>query len=272
MSNVPATTGKKGADPRQGNLVRRLFNGFLYPFHALGYMIEHPRLWTYALIPALISVVLLVTLFVVLVSVNTGLVELIWARPEEWYWQILWWPLYVLVFASTFVVGAVSVPGVVAAPFNDLLSERSERLLMGEVRDDKLTAIGLVKDISKTIFDELIKISVLLGGHLLLLPLLLIPVAGTFAYPVLATSWTMIWLAAEFLEYPMSRNRFRFGDVRRFVSGNLALCFGFGGAIFLILMIPLVNFLFVPVAVVGGTMLYANLVQQGALQPPPDVS
>ena len=44
---------------------------------------------------------------------------------------------------------------------------------------------------------------------------------------------------------------------------------GFGAAVYVILWVPVLNTLFVPLAIVGGTLLFRGLLAAGALPPPP---
>lgn len=266
---MAAPTTAPARDPRSGTVVHRLFRGFAYPFRALGLMFKHPRLWTYALVQIGVSIVLLSVLFVVLVYQGGNLTGLIWHRPDHWYTEIFWYGLYVIVFFGTFVIGALTLPALIASPFNDALSERTETILLGGVETPKMTMGRLFRDIGRVLVDQSIRIALLLAGHLVILVLLLIPVAGQFAYPIVATTWSIIWVASDYIDYPMGRNGYRFRLQRQTITANLGLCFGFGGGVYLFLLIPFLNILFVPVAVVGGTMLYADFRRVKVLPAPP---
>ncbi|MDF1563773.1 MAG: EI24 domain-containing protein [Deltaproteobacteria bacterium] len=255
-------------DPTSGGVFTRLIRGFTIPFQALGLMVEHPRLWTFALVPIVITLVLLSVVVGLLGTYNDDLVALIWAKPPEWYWQILWWPLYVLVFALCFVVGALTFPAVVSAPFNDSLSARTERTLTGDYAEEPFNMGRFVGEILSAVGMSLGRLALLYGGLLIIFLFGLIPVVGQILAPVLAPTYTMSWMSAEYLEYAMGRHRFGFSHVFKTVRANYALCLGFGGGIFLLLMVPLMNLLFIPVGVVGGTLLYTRLKQHGALPAP----
>jgi CysZ protein len=83
-----------------------------------------------------------------------------------------------------------------------------------------------------------------------------------------APLWTMGWLAVEYLDGPMARHLYPFRQVRRAVQERLPLCMGFGAAVYLMLWIPVLNFFFIPVAVVGGTLLFRGLRACGSLPEP----
>ena len=115
------------------------------------------------------------------------------------------------------------------------------------------------------LFEPLLKL-----GHLLLLPLNLIPVAGSTAWSVLSVLWTMGWLAAEYLDTAMARHHYPFRAVRGAVLSRAGLCMGFGAAVYLLLWIPILNFFFIPLAIVSGTLLFRGLLAAGALPALPD--
>ncbi len=264
-----AAPAQSAPDPRARTATGRLFQGFAYPFRAVGFMFRHPRLWTYALVPIAISLVMLSVLFVVLVYQAGHLTGLIWARPASWYGELAWYGLYFLVFAGTFVIGALALPALIASPFNDTLSERAEGLALDTDATQKLTVGKLVRDVGRVLADQSVRILLLLLGHALILGVLLIPAVGSAVYPVLATAWSILWCAADYLDYPMGRHAYRFRAERQVLRENFALTCGFGAGVYLILLIPVVNALFIPVAVVGGTLLYADLQRAGALPAPP---
>ncbi len=255
-------------DPTSGGFFTRLVRGFTIPYQALGLMVEHPRLWTFALIPIAITLVLLSVVLMLLVGFNADLVDLIWAQPEEWYWMLLWVPLYALVFVLCFVVGALTFPAVVSAPFNDSLSQRTERTITGVYEEAPFNMARFLGEILSAVGMSLGRLMLLYGGLIFIFLFGLIPVVGQITAAVFAPLYTMSWMSAEYLEYSMGRHRFGFLHVFRTVRKNYLLCVGFGGGIFLMLLVPLMNLLFIPVGVVGGTILYTRLKSAGALPPP----
>ena len=164
-----AAPAQTAPDPRARTATGRLLQGFAYPFRAVGFMFRHPRLWTYALVPIGISLVLLSVLFVALVYQAGHLTGLIWARPASWYGELAWYGLYFLVFAGTFVIGALALPALIASPFNDTLSERAEGLALDTDAAQKLTVGKLVRDVGRVLADQSLRILLLLLGHAVIL-------------------------------------------------------------------------------------------------------
>jgi uncharacterized protein involved in cysteine biosynthesis len=65
--------------------------------------------------------------------------------------------------------------------------------------------------------------------------------------------------------WEMDRRQWGFKAKWTLLKANRALTFGFGAAVALMLMIPLVGLLCAPTAAVGGTLLFCDLEQGGAL-------
>jgi CysZ protein len=115
----------------------------------------------------------------------------------------------------------------------------------------------------------LARITFLLAGQLVLLSFHLLPVIGSVLWTLVANAWTAGWLAGAYLDAPMARHLYPFRDVQGVIADRFRLCLGFGTAVFVILWIPVVNLFLIPLASVGGTLLYRGLRASGNLAPPP---
>jgi CysZ protein len=165
-------------------------------------------------------------------------------------------------------IGASTLPVLLLAPLQDPISEATEALCGGfEPKPFRLAE--LVRQTVDAVAHTLLRIFWLLLGHAALLALTFVPGVGQLAWTVSAPLWTMGWLAAEYLDGPMTRHGHAFSTVRRVVWGRLGLCLGFGAAVYLILWVPVLNFFFIPLAIVGGTLLYRGLRACGSIPPPP---
>jgi CysZ protein len=105
---------------------------------------------------------------------------------------------------------------------------------------------------------ELRKLGYYLPRLLLVLVATLIPLINTLA-PVL---WFMFgaWvLAVQFCDYPTENRRRPFADTLALLGRHRGAALGFGACATVALAIPLVNFLLIPVAVAGGTLLWRRL-------------
>ncbi|XXF76652.1 EI24 domain-containing protein [Myxococcaceae bacterium GXIMD 01537] len=245
------------------------FQGLGLLTHAFGLILRASKLRWLSLLCAAVTFVSLVALTVLLWRHAPDWVGHFWTRPEPWYGRALWYLVLTLVFLVLLVVGANVVPPLLLAPLQDPLSETTEALCGGG--DAPPFRLGsFLRGVVTGVLHTLARIFFLLGGLAVLLPLNLIPGAGSILWTVLGSLWTMTWMAGEHLATPMTRHQYAFSQVWRALRGRWALCLGFGAGVYVLLWVPILNTFFLPVAIVGGTLLYRGLLAAGAVPPPPD--
>ncbi len=241
---------------------RRFFRGLTLPLSAVKFLFGHPSLWLWAVLPALLNLLIFAVVAIgLLLNVGT-LLEWIWAQPdlEIWYHWILR-GLWYLVFA-VFMVGSVIVSyylvllvgGTVASPFNDRLSEETERALKGDV-DDARAGESMAVGIARSAAISLARLLMYLAGLAVLLPLHLVPGFGNLVFAASAACLSAGFLSIEYTDDTLDRRGLSFADKLRTVRHNGALSAGFGAGTSLLLVIPIINLLAMPVAVVAGTVL-----------------
>ncbi len=157
------------------------------------------------------------------------------------------------------VVLAIFLTNIFAAPFNDFLSEEVERLETGQEGPPFSFAV-ILRDSIRTVGLEVLKLSIYLVvmGPLFVLSNL-VPVVGPAIYSIFGFLFTSMYFAIDYIDWPASRqNRsvtYRFS----LLTEHFMPMFGFGTGVWLFLFIPLVNLLFMPAAVAGGTLLFLDL-------------
>jgi CysZ protein len=156
----------------------------------------------------------------------------------------------VLVFFGFTVTGAI-----IASPFNDILSEKTEEILTGVTNEEPFVFKIFLKDALQTVMDESKKIFVFVILMLLLLPLNLLP-GGTLPYSILSVMLTVFFLVVEYTGYVFYRKHLTFHDQRRFIFSQKFLMLGFGTGIMGVLAVPFLQFLCIPLGVVGATQLW----------------
>ena len=98
-----------------------------------------------------------------------------------------------------------------------------------------------------------VSLAVGLGGALLMERT---PERAVLVVAAAVGAWT---LAVQFADYPLENRGRPFRDTLTLLRANRAAALGFGACATLALAVPLVNFLLVPVAVAGGTLLWLRL-------------
>lgn len=232
--------------------------GFSYPFKAGHFLIANPRLLVYVLIPFLINAVVFTgAVYLGLDFFNESVIAMI-PQGEAWYWAVLYYFLWVIAVLATVLLVFFSfaiIGNLVASPFNDLLSERTEELVAGRKNDEAFRLGIFFRDSLHTVLDEALKMSAFLAGMLLLLLLNILPGFGAVLYTVLSLLWTAMFLVVEYTGYVFTRQRKKFADQRQFIRQRKALCLGFGFGALCLLAIPFLQFFTIPLSVVGAVHL-----------------
>jgi CysZ protein len=243
------------------NPVTSFSQGFFYPFRAGKFIKGHPVLLKYIIVPFLINVVLLSgAVYWGLSFFNTIVVHYI-PQGEAWYWVILSYFLWTLAVLMTMVLvffGFTVTGAIIASPFNDILSEKTEELLTGIPNEEPFVFKVFLKDAMQTVMDESKKIIIFVILMLLLLPLNLLP-GGTLLYSILSVLLTIFFLVVEYTGYVFYRKHLTFKDQRRYISAHKLVMLGFGTGVMGVLGVPFLQFFCIPLGVVGATQLWHDL-------------
>lgn len=227
-------------------------------------LINQPGVRRFAYLPMLINTLLFsFALWFGLSNFGGWLDALIPNWLPAWLESVLtWiiWPLFVLLLAIIVFFTFSIIANILAAPFNGILAEMVERNVTGGSPPEMPWA-QMLKDTPKMLFNELRKIAYLLKWLLPLLLLSWIPGLNLFAplLWLLFSSWT---LALDYHDYPMGNHQLGFRQQRDILKKNRGLALGFGAATMVATMIPIVNFLVIPAAVAGATVLYLENFKQ----------
>ncbi len=216
-------------------------------------------LMAYTLIPALISLVIISAgtwiAFEQIESWGSALSE----RLPSWlgFLEVVLVPLLYLigVVLGIWLFGLLAV--VISSPFLGILSSAVERKVYGRAPEE---TGAWWASIGPTLMRELRKLGYHLPRLLLVFVLTLIPlvnVAAPFIW-LLFGAWTM---AVQFCDFPVENRQQPFKDTLLVLQQNRAAALGFGLCTALVLAIPLLNFVLIPVAVSGGTLLWHDLTQ-----------
>jgi CysZ protein len=254
------------ADPSQ-RPDEGFLRGLTYPLRGARFVyVQHrglARLWVPPL--AIVAVLLVVVTWLAL-DHRAALFEALWASPQgdgwldqalrglHWLAAFLFGGLLVLAGAAAVLLGS----GVIAAPWNDALSAAVERIAAGASPEASSSA-QLVRDALRSLGFA----AALLGGYLTCMAVLLllgwlIPVAGPVLNAVLGFLVTAFFLALENADLAAARHglsvRERFAHVRRHMPSAL----GMGTAIWVLMLVPLLNLLLMPAAVAGATLWFLD--------------
>jgi len=186
------------------------------------------------------------------------------AEGSTWHFLegILDFVLGLIAFLGAFVVGlllTLMVGNILAGPVLDVLSERTEGILVGEKRDAPFSLAGFVGEIVTETIYAIIRLSVFLCGLVLVFLVGLIPAVGQVVAPIGSVVWTSLFLAVEILNAPLARHGIRGFRRLALLLGNLSITLGLGLTAWVCSFVPVS----LPFLVVGATRLYVGLAVNG---------
>ncbi|MBI3184588.1 MAG: EI24 domain-containing protein [Myxococcales bacterium] len=258
--SLPAIPARAGAGD--------FFRGLALPFRATRFIFGSPKLFLLGLLSSAVTFASLVALVWLLASYTDDLIGTFWSRPDAWYLAGLWYLAVALCFVVLLVVGANTVPLLLLSPLQDPISEATEELC-GGFKARPFSVQAFARGIATSLAHTAGRVAILLAGQLVLLPLNLLPGIGSILWAATGTAWTIWWLAGEYLSAPMARHLYPFSLVRKALWNRKALAIGFGCAVYALLWVPVLNFFFIPLATVGGTLLFRGLRQAGSVPASP---
>ncbi len=171
----------------------------------------------------------------------------------EW----LLWPLFAVTVSILVFFTFIHLSNLVGAPFNGLLAEAVESHLKGRSTADGASWGSVLKNLGPIFTAEIKKIVYFLTRGLPLLIFFAIPVINVVA-PLLWMLFSAWMLALEYADYPMGNHDILFPEQRARLKKKGLLTFGFGSATLLLVMIPILNFIAMPTAVAGATVMWVE--------------
>ncbi len=222
-------------------------------------LIKQPGLRRFVFVPLSINILL----FSALIYVAIGQLEQVFAWidsqiPEFLSWlSFILWPIAILALLIVLSFIFSSVMNWIAAPFNGLLAEKVEQFLTGKNLNTG-TTVDLIKDLPRILGREWIKLKYYLPRAILFLILFWIPFIGQTAAPVLWFLFCSWMMAIQYCDYPFDNHKVPFNDMKFALSQTKGSSFSFGAAITLCSMIPIVNFIVMPVAICGATAMWVD--------------
>lgn len=145
---------------------------------------------------------------------------------------------------------------VLASPFNDFLSEATEPHCVPALGKLPPASSGLKWRV-RSVWIDIVKTCLVTGVQLVLVGVgvIAIWIPGLNLIPFALAFWLLTF---QFISYPQTRRGENFRHSVRFLFRHGFASLGFGAAIGGLFTIPIVSAFALPLAVVGGTLLYAR--------------
>lgn len=164
--------------------------------------------------------------------------------------HVLFWVAFAaaMFFAFSFVVRLI------AAPFLALLAERTVPTVAGAPAPAS-PGPPLVRWVMRPIGEAIIVLAIRLAVTIVALPLLLVPVVGALLFTVIS----MALLGLDLVDIAQSARGVVLGPRLRFARAHAWACLGLGVGAGLLMLVPCVNVLLLPAAVVAAVLLDERL-------------
>jgi CysZ protein len=244
-----------------------LFRGFAYPVRGFAILSRHPGLARYWLPPIFITFGALVVSVVLTIAYSDDLTDLLWKPAAQTGASgFLIGVAHGLLHALSFVLGlgllvvvCIALSTLLAAPFNDALSEAIEIREQGRAAPP-FSLSALVREVARTVRVELLKLCVYVSvmGPLLVASWVL-PGVGQVLYVAFGALFTTAYLAFDYIDWPASRRGLGIRDRLGVLRERPLRMLGFGTGVWMCLFVPLLNLAFMTLAVAGGTRLFLDL-------------
>ena len=233
--------------PRPG-AIRRLAAGAWHAPAGFGFLLVRPRLWPWAVLPAVVAVlgiVLgLVAGWMIAPTVQESVVPETW---PPWLSLTAWFGVLAWTLFSGLVLG-LALALLLASPLLELLQCRVERLVIGSSPD---AGHGVLRDVLESLRGALY--FALAAPFVFVIGL--VPLLG----PPLAALWAANALAFQQTDSPLGRRGRDFAARRRWHATWRPESLGFGLAGLVTLVVPGVNLIAVPSLAVGAARLVIEL-------------
>ena len=209
---------------------------------------SHPRYMLMLFVPLMVGLLALaVMLGWIWHNFDSLITAVLFDKPESLVYVPLWFLLYALLAVVMFVLSFVPpllLTSVVSAPLYEHVSCAVERDLTGKIIEAPWhRALALM-------FEELKKVV-----FIMIFMLIASIIPGLNVLALLAPAFLLGW---EFCDYPLARRGWTFRQRLKFSMSNFWTISGFG----LWLIIPFMQFILAPIAVVGGTIASIRILDE----------
>lgn len=225
------------------------------------FLVAHPRLWGWVAAPAAVTLVLLVAAVWGVAALASPLVD----RATDWmpaaiegWGRGLVWVIVVVALGLGAALAFVSVAGLVAGPFNELLSEAVERQLTG-APGPRFSLAAFVRGVVTGLAHAVRRLLAFLIGAVIVFGIAFVPVVGTIAAAVLG-----FWLAARAAAYDcydavLARRDLGYRAKLDYLGRHRSRTFGLGAAVAGLLLVPGINLVALGLGATGATLAAREL-------------
>jgi CysZ protein len=260
-----------------GTWKRELLRGASYLPRGAFRLLRTPALWKYAVVPFILNVLVLIAAGFVAYWAGEWIVSkaddqaLASWKSAGGFWNAMSYVVFFLAVIARvlafIILPLISAWLLVAFPFNilykivfmpfmELLSEGTERVVLGATGDKAVDFGRIYANLVVGILDAIL-LTLLQGClYLVLLPFAFIPIVGTGLWFVVPPA---IFAGMDYSDLNLVRRGYPLSEKWRLWRLHEWRFLGFGISFFFLLTIPFLNAFAIPCAAVGGALLYLEL-------------
>jgi CysZ protein len=226
------------------------------------FLSAHPRLWWWVMAPAVITLVFIVGVVWTVLVVSAPLVAMVTGWAPDFMEPFAGALLRVLAVAGLSVVGFlvyVSLSGLFAGPFCELLSEEVEERVTG-VPSPPFSLLAFLRGLLLGVVHAARRLAVyLLALGLALAAGSFVPVVGHALGIALAAYFAAHTAAYDCFDSVFGRRLWRYRQKQDFLRAHRGRTFGLGAAVAALLLIPFFNLVALGIGSIGATLAVLDL-------------
>lgn len=226
------------------------------------------QLLPYVAIPILCSILLFAATGYLAFEKFTALATYFQAKLPAWldFLQYILWPLFVIAVLAIFALSFTIIANFLASPFNGLLAEKAESTINPSSVWPESSFKALLAEIPRALAREVQKLMYYLPRAGAIAIASFIPGVNAFA-PILWFVFACWMMAIQYCDYPLDNHKQPFKAVRHALKKQKSCALGFGCAVSIGLMVPILNALVMPIAICGACIFWIE-----KLQEPPQIT
>lgn len=236
-------------------MIREFVEGFRFGLSGLRWLLR-PGLRAFVFVPLLLNAVVFAAGTWWLFGFLDRAQEAIVAWLPDWLDWLAWliWPLAAVAVLVLVWSMFTMIANLLGSPFNGLLAERVQRAVRPGVAFPQLS---MASEVIRAPVAELRKLAYFLLLAVPVLLIALVPGLNVIA-PLAWTAYGCWLLAVEYCDYPLSNLGLRLHEERRLLRGRRWLALGFGAGVMTMTVIPGLNLVAMPSAVIGASRLWGE--------------
>lgn len=224
-------------------------------------IIKKPGIRRYVITPLALNILLFGGLIYFGYAQFSPFVDWLLSYLPDWLGFLQWilWTLFTS-FAAFFVFFVFTpIANIISAPFNAIMSEKIEEMLTGQDINSGVSLGTIIKDSILSQLGKLLHIAIWSLGLFLIGLIPVINLVAPFLW-IIFGSWL---LTLEYMDYPMGNHDMTFKQQKDLLKKRKGLTLGFGGGVMVLTTIPLVNFIVMPLATAGATVMWVEQLKPG---------